>query len=576
MTSKTTAKLPKLTTPFDKKLTPALTFADVQQMARDAIVAENPDASSEEVEEAVGEKRDFLLWDKTHVGFAIRFYKGGTRTYLARRRIKGLKRQREITVGDVKAMKLEDASLTAQNHLRQMRCGEDPVAKQALTEEEKEARDVTLKQVFELYKTANQKKPNRGPRRPATIEDMDYNLRHYLKPFLDAPIAGITKKDCRDLFLKVSKSAPIQANKAMIYLRVLINFARDWYQLGDGKFSILEINPVALMLKSNSLNPKGARRGRIHKTQTRAVWQAMKQRGQVGATPDIRCAADWVRFRMMTGTRIEESRTLRYSYINWEDNYIEIPITKNHHPLWISMAPQMRELMEHRRALYVAQNPGQEVQPDAYVFPSESSASGHITSARVALKRIAGKNVAEYDIRRTFEDVATECRIDPDVRRMMLNHVNFDVHLQHYGYNPEATIEPMNQIAAWLDTPAPIEASPSAAACTAELEGTRAWRSLGVRELDKLVWTLPATKIATVFDVTDNCINKRCKVLGIMRPPRGYWQKLEVGKVCEWPSAETALAGTAENGRAEDSAAPQGADDGSLVTLDPCEPCHTC
>ncbi|MGL6228613.1 MAG: HNH endonuclease [Culicoidibacterales bacterium] len=44
-------------------------------------------------------------------------------------------------------------------------------------------------------------------------------------------------------------------------------------------------------------------------------------------------------------------------------------------------------------------------------------------------------------------------------------------------------------------------------------------------ELEKLVWELPATKLATMFGVSDKAIHKRCKKLGIIRPPRGYFLK---------------------------------------------------
>jgi len=333
----------------------------------------------------------------------------------------------------------------------------------------------------------------------------------------------------------VSETAPIQANKAMIYLRVLLNFAREWYRTDAGKFTILESNPVSLMLKSTSLNPTGVRRSRIPKWRIPQVWQIMKERGAVGATADIRTAADWVRFRLMTGTRIEESRVLRFEWIKWEENVIEIPetVTKTHKMLPIWMAPQMRELMEHRRALYLAQHPGEKVPANAYVFPSDS-VSGHIMTARNILKRILGDENCEYDLRRTFEDVATECRVDPDVRRHLLNHT-LDIHGKHYGNNPEYTKEALIQIAAWLDTTVLEAPAAAPAAPIVDLEGRRAWLGLGAPELDKLLRRLTAVEVGSIFGVSDTAVNKRCKELGIKPPQRGFWQKLKAGLVSPWP-----------------------------------------
>lgn len=44
-------------------------------------------------------------------------------------------------------------------------------------------------------------------------------------------------------------------------------------------------------------------------------------------------------------------------------------------------------------------------------------------------------------------------------------------------------------------------------------------------KLQNLVWKMPTTKIAKSFGVSDSAISKRCKKLGITKPPRGYWAK---------------------------------------------------
>lgn len=48
-------------------------------------------------------------------------------------------------------------------------------------------------------------------------------------------------------------------------------------------------------------------------------------------------------------------------------------------------------------------------------------------------------------------------------------------------------------------------------------------------ELEKLVWELPSTKLCEKYQVSDSCIVKWCKKLGIKKPPRGYWQKKNAG-----------------------------------------------
>jgi hypothetical protein len=37
---------------------------------------------------------------------------------------------------------------------------------------------------------------------------------------------------------------------------------------------------------------------------------------------------------------------------------------------------------------------------------------------------------------------------------------------------------------------------------------------------------MPTSKLCKELGVSDVAIGKRCKLLGIDKPPRGYWQKL--------------------------------------------------
>lgn len=49
--------------------------------------------------------------------------------------------------------------------------------------------------------------------------------------------------------------------------------------------------------------------------------------------------------------------------------------------------------------------------------------------------------------------------------------------------------------------------------------------------LNELLWKYPTTHIAKMFGVSDKAIEKRAKKLGLTKPPRGYWAKLNAGKL---------------------------------------------
>lgn len=52
-------------------------------------------------------------------------------------------------------------------------------------------------------------------------------------------------------------------------------------------------------------------------------------------------------------------------------------------------------------------------------------------------------------------------------------------------------------------------------------------------ELGSLVWSYPTKQVAKMFGVSDKAIEKRCKLLGVIKPPRGYWAKQQATKHIE-------------------------------------------
>lgn len=49
--------------------------------------------------------------------------------------------------------------------------------------------------------------------------------------------------------------------------------------------------------------------------------------------------------------------------------------------------------------------------------------------------------------------------------------------------------------------------------------------------LRDLVWSMPTTKVVKMLGVSDVAVTRRCKVLGIDKPPRGYWAKKRSGTI---------------------------------------------
>lgn len=50
-------------------------------------------------------------------------------------------------------------------------------------------------------------------------------------------------------------------------------------------------------------------------------------------------------------------------------------------------------------------------------------------------------------------------------------------------------------------------------------------------DLQEMVWKYPTSKVAKILGVSDVAVAKRCKLFGISKPPRGYWRKVQTGKI---------------------------------------------
>jgi len=59
-------------------------------------------------------------------------------------------------------------------------------------------------------------------------------------------------------------------------------------------------------------------------------------------------------------------------------------------------------------------------------------------------------------------------------------------------------------------------------------------------ELYEKVWSLPGSKLAKQFGISDVALAKVCKKFEIPRPDRGYWARLEAGQTLTKPSLPTA------------------------------------
>jgi integrase len=432
----------------------------------------------------------FIFWDTEIKGLGVRLSANSkTKTYVLQHRVRSAKQERNISLGrhgDPVALAdgslrrhafgADDARTKALAHLAQLLNGVDPVveAKRKREEEERraaqqKAQSTTLREVLEHYLTHHRTK--HGPLRAATQRDMRRHCENNLTTWLDEPVASITRDKCLARFTEISQRAPQQANACMTYLRALLNHAREMHATDDGQFPVLAVNPVSRLWKLKKPNPEKPRDTRIPLNKIGACWNWLQKQRTEARTETECTAADWLCFILLTGTRRLESGSLKWSDVDFEVKTITLraDVVKNHNSLELPMSTVLHDLLSARKSPAppdekIARR--RRVQRSAeYVFASNGKKCPHITNAQAtveALSKIAGAHVHVHALRRTFEDIAQECRIDGDMRRILLNHINGDVHARHYANGKSNLAGAVEAIAKYIvDAAAVAEAQAS-------------------------------------------------------------------------------------------------------------------
>jgi integrase len=134
-------------------------------------------------------------------------------------------------------------------------------------------------------------------------------------------------------------------------------------------------------------------------------------------------------------------------------------VVKNHSEPVLPLSTVLYEILLARLITSPAETPAarrrRRKRSSEYLFPSFGRKKPYITDARDLLEgvsKVAGRHVTIHDLRRTAEDILKFCRVDPDDRRLLLNHVAEDVHGTHCSNNadPEILRPVVEAMARWV------------------------------------------------------------------------------------------------------------------------------
>jgi integrase len=334
-----------------------------------------------------------LYWDTELIGFAV-CVSGTTnsRNFVCQRDING--HSRRVTIGACNVLSLTQARRRAQGVLADFYQGKDPKAP---------ANGLTLRAALANYLTANRRL------RPKSIEDYQRNVSLYLTAWLDKPLAQITPAMVIEKHAKIAATVKAKgrydgsatANGAMRTLRTVWNYAAE-------SDTGLPANPVRSMRRS--WYPVPRRERHVKADELRGFLRAIR------ALPNP-IHADYLELLLLTGLRRQEAAALEWSDVDMGARVIRIPAVraKSGKRLDLPMSDLVYELLARRRALGNMR----------FVFPSDSSATGHIVEPKTSLELVArtcGVEVSCHDLRRTFITCAESADISPIALKALVNH----------------------------------------------------------------------------------------------------------------------------------------------------------
>ena len=354
------------------------------------------------VEALEPEENSYTAWDDKLTGFGVRVQPTGLRSYLVNYRAGDRSRNaanRRIVIGRHGPITADQARRRAREILGRVALGEDPAGDRA------RSRAIpTLRHAFEDYLAAGLR------RRDSTIANYRRTVHKDLGDRLDRTLDTIDRRDVEQRFRQLTERPGwVQANMAVKLLGAL--YRRPCLDFEDLR------NPVEQWRAGG---------GRLHPPRRRRIQPPSEvlPRWHRGIETAVRnaVARDAFRFGLYTGMRLTEVLALAWTQVDMAAMTIRIEDTKSGEPLEFPVIRQLAAILERRfaeREQFVEE-------ARAWVFPSETSASGHLESIQHLNARIGEAGGAKFwfhALRNCFITVADrELMLPTSLTKRLVNH----------------------------------------------------------------------------------------------------------------------------------------------------------
>lgn len=280
-----------------------------------------------------------------------------------------------------------------------------------------------------------------------TITTYDRQILHKLKDWLNISLNDITKSMISDKHKEISKYSAAQANATMRALRSVWNYCRDSFLDDDEDFLIKE-QPVRILNAKKDWNKVKPRTKHVEEeylgTYLKTLLNYVDRSSHMQA-PHSNNARDIMLFFMLTGVRLNEAQSLKWSDIDLKVGKITFKDTKNGYDHEIPTSDILYAILKERWRLSTDKR---------WVFPSALQASDdHVKDLSASYKAIDKQidlHIRPHDLRRTFGTVANSLSISYPVLKRLLNHretkSSDDVTLQYVQVSQRQLRDALNSI----------------------------------------------------------------------------------------------------------------------------------
>ena len=313
--------------------------------------------------------KPWIAWDDKATGFGVRVQPTGAKSFIVNFRAGKGGALKRMVIARVGEMLPGQARQRARAIIERAARGENPDA----------ARDAVLampmlEEVFEAYMAADE------GRAPRTIQTYRYEMQRYLGDWLSRPLDSIDAEDVRDRFKRITDNHGWSAANRVISL------LRSLYRKPCADIETLH-NPVSLWL---------AEGGRFHAKPRREISTPAevlpRWRAGIEAEVDNAVIRDALWFAMYTGLLREEVLTLNWEHVDREARTFRVRHTKGTVSSELPVTTQLANILDRRHAECGHPEPGRR----AWVFPSPTSASGHLKETKHLYGRISEAGGAKF------------------------------------------------------------------------------------------------------------------------------------------------------------------------------------